>query len=258
MVKQMKIRESIESLVDSVAIAIFLILFLIGGYALVDAGMVDNSAAVDEEVMSIASQQQESPSFDFSELKAINPEIIAWLEIEGTNLNYPVLQTNNNSKYLVRDYRGEYSTSGAIFVDSRNDQLLDDFTIIYGHRMDGSKMFGEIANFSEKAFFDDHVAGVLYTEEGTYDLRVLAYSVLNIGTTTLYRLDDNRNDHNAAILEEALANARARRDGFSHETKLIMLSTCDKDSKHYRDVLLLSATKRGSAAAPSTPLAPGD
>ena len=111
--------------------------------------------------------------------------------------------------------------------------------------MDGEKMFGQITKFEEKAFFDDHASGTLYTEDGAYDLQVLAYAIINIGTTTLYKLDVNSNGHNDEILSEVWTSAKYRRDDIrTNENKLIMLSTCDKDSKNYRDVLLLSATKR--------------
>ena len=241
--KHLKIFKLIESIVDIITFTIFLVLFLIGGYAILDSKIIDTEAEIKEEVLEIA-PRKEDQDFDFSELKAINPEIIAWLQIDNTNINFPVLQTDNNSKYLVRDYQDEYSTSGAIFVDYRNNQLLDDFTIIYGHRMDGSKMFGELGNFSEKSFFDNHTTGILYTEDATYDLQTISYLTLNIGTTTLYRLNNNRIGHNDEILQEALASAIVKRDNSNDSQKLIMLSTCNKDSKNYRDILLLSATKR--------------
>ena len=245
MVKQDNIRKHLEIIVDSVTLAVFFVLFFIGGYAIVDAALIDNGAQVDKEVLSLAPSESNDSEYDFRELKNINPDIIAWLRLDDTQISYPVLQTSDNSKYLVRDYRGEYNTGGAIFVDSRNDKVSDEYTIIYGHRMDGEKMFGQITKFEEKAFFDDHTSGTLYTEDGIYDLQVLAYAIINIGTTTLYKLDVNSNGHNDEILSEVWTSAKYRRDDIrTNENKLIMLSTCDRDSKNYRDVLLLSATKR--------------
>ncbi len=243
MIKSTNVRKHVELVIDSVTLAVFFLLFFIGGYAIVDANIVDSGTQVDEEVLALAPQSEDS-EFNFDELKSINPDIIAWLRLDDTHLDYPVVQTDDNSTYLVRDYRGEYSTSGAIFIDSRNNKFLDDFTIVYGHRVDGTKMFGEIAKFEEKAFFDSHTTGTLYTEDSIYDLGVLAYAVVNIGTTGLYRLDTNRTDHNSDILQEVWPGAKYRRDMPENSSQIIMLSTCDRDSKNYRDVLLLSATKR--------------
>lgn len=235
------IRKHLELIVDSIMLALFFVLFFIGGYALLDAKIVDDGTGIDEEISSLSPQTDD---FDFSELKKINPEIIGWLRIDNTNLDYPVTQTDNNSKYLVRSYRNEYSTAGAIFVDSRNAQFSNDFTIIYGHRVDGSKMFGEVSKYSEKEFFDDHLTGKLYTEEGVYSLRVVAYAVLNIGTTSVYRLDTNKDNHNQDLLQEILASSKQQNTAFIGSDQLLMLSTCDKDSQNYRDVLLLSMSKQ--------------
>ena len=82
---------------------------------------------------------------DFDELHKINPEIKAWLKINNTEIDYPVVQTSDNTKYLTRNYRGDFATAGSIFVDYRNHGFKDDFTLVYGHRMDGKLMFGGIA-----------------------------------------------------------------------------------------------------------------
>ena len=236
------IRKHLELIVDSIMLALFFVLFFIGGYALLDAKIIDDGAGVDEEISSL-SPQFDGKDFDFSELKKINPEIIGWIRIDNTNIDYPITQTSDNSKYLVRNYRNEYSTAGAVFVDSRNDQFLDDFTVVYGHRMDGSKMFGEVSKYSEKTFFDDHLTGTLYTEDGTYSLDVINYAVLNIGITSVYRLDANKNFHNQEILQEISASSKQQNTTITESDKLLMLSTCDKDSQKYRDVLLLSMSK---------------
>lgn len=243
MKKQIKIREHIELAVDSITLAVFFMIFFIGGYAILDAKIVDSGTAIDEELLSLSPDAQDGTP-NFNDLKSINPEIVAWLRIDGTNLNYPIVQTNDNSKYLVRNYRDEYNTAGAIFVDSRNNKFSDDFTIIYGHRVDGVKMFGELTSFAENAFFSDHTTGTLYTEDGTYDLKTIAYAVLNIGTTSVYKVHINKNGQNSGILEEILLNAKNQTIDYDGDSQLLMLSTCDKDTKNYRDVLLLSMTKR--------------
>lgn len=242
--KDKKVIEYLESVIDTVTAAVFFLLFALGAYALLDTHMVNKSAEVDEEVTALAPSDDES-AVDFSELKAINPEIVGWIKINDTNINYPIMQTTDNSKYLVHNYRDEYSTSGGIFVDTRNNEFSDDFTIIYGHRMDGSLMFGSIADFSDQEFFNNHQAGVLYTSTDTYDLQITSYAVLNIENTNIYKLGLNSNGRNPEVLQEIIQNSRQFNSSSQNdENKFILLSTCDADSRHYRDVLLFSATKR--------------
>lgn len=243
MSKEKKIVGYLESVIDTVTAAVFFLLFALGVYALLDTHMVNKSAEVDEEIAALAPDDEST--VDFSELKAVNPEIIGWIKINDTNINYPIMQTTDNSKYLVHNYRDEYSTSGGIFVDTRNNEFSDDFTIIYGHRMDGSLMFGSIADFSDQEFFNNHQAGVLYTSTDTYDLQIVGYAVLNIENTNVYKLGLNSNGRNPEVLREIIQNSRQFNNlSQNNESKLILLSTCDADSRHYRDVLLFNATKR--------------
>lgn len=239
-----KVLKPLERIVDAIMLALFFLLFFVGGYALLDAHIVGSSADIDEDIKSIAPTSADA-SFSLDELKQINPEIVGWLTIEDTNINYPVVQADNNSKYLTRDYRGDYSTAGAIFVDARNDAFRDDYTIVYGHRMDGGKMFGDIEKFSEQTFFSNHAIGMLYTEDGAYTIEPVAYSIIDISEADVYRLDSYKTRSNDIILRHILQTARQTTPyTYRAGDKFILLSTCDKDSKNYRDVLLFKATPK--------------
>ena len=75
-------------------------------------------------------------SMDFSDLKEINPEIVGWIKGEGTGIDYPVMQADNNSYYLKHLYNGEYNNNGSIFMDYRNSgDFSDKNTVLYGHHM---------------------------------------------------------------------------------------------------------------------------
>lgn len=238
-----KLLKPLERAVDAIMLALFFLLFFVGGYALLDAHIVGSSANIDEDVKSLAPTSV-GASFSLDELKQINPEIVGWLTIDGTNIDYPVVQADNNSKYLTRDYRGDYGTAGAIFVDARNDAFRDDYTIIYGHRMDGGKMFGDIEKFSEQTFFNDHATGTLYTEDGAYSLEPIAYSVIDISDANVYRLDSYKIHSNDVILRHILQAARQTTPYIYHSgDKFILLSTCDRNSQNYRDVILLQMSK---------------
>ena len=84
-------------------------------------------------------------SMDFAPLQERSPNIKGWLFAEGTNVDYPVVQTDNNDYYLTHLYNGEANASGALFLDYRNNGLfMDQNTVIYGHHMQNGSMFGSL------------------------------------------------------------------------------------------------------------------
>ena len=236
-----RIRDYTEHCIDILAMAVFLLLLLVGIYAIIDIHNVNMGALTDEEMAKLAPEED----IDIEALRKINPEIVGWIRIRDTKIDYPVLQAEDNNKYLVRNYRGDYETAGAIFVDYRNDKFNDDFTIIYGHRMSGNLMFGEIPRFGKRTYFNEHPSGVLYTEDAIYDLEISDYSVMDINETTIFAHDLNRNNHNDKVIEDIRGSAeQSRKVNIEKGDKILVLSTCDKDSKHYRDVLLTKMVKR--------------
>ena len=235
------IRNILEQTIDTVTMAIFFILFFLGTYALLDAHLVNQDANIDEEIAALAPDAT-SDEINFSELKTINPEIIGWIRLYDTSIDYPIVQGKDNSKYLIHGYDDEYNASGAIFMDSRNNPWQDDYMVIYGHHMDGLKMFGSLTKYAEKAFFNAHTMGTLYTENKNYRLEVLSYSVINTNTTSIYQLDENKNHHNDMIRSELMGTAVQFSDVSSANEKIILLSTCDTNSRYSRDVLLLKIT----------------
>ena len=237
------VRHHLEDVIDLASTAVFLLLFIVGFYALFDIHYVRVSAKMDDEIITLA--PDDDKEVDFNELHKINPEIKAWLKINNTEIDYPVVQTSDNTKYLTRNYRGDFATAGSIFVDYRNHGFKDDFTLIYGHRMDGKLMFGGIASFEQKDYFDSHEKGVLYTEDATYDLEIMDYAVIDVNRATIYNHEDNLNSKNDVIINEIHNYAhQSRYVEVKEKDKIIVLSTCDKDSKHYRNVILAKMIKR--------------
>lgn len=242
-----KIRTGFEYILDLGMMSIFLLLFLVGLYAVYDVHQVNTSAAIDEQITELApsAESEEEDKVDFAELKSINSEIQAWVRIDDTKIDYPIVQAKNNTKYLTRNYRGEYATAGSVFLDYRNHGFNDDLSIIYAHRMSNQLMFGGIALFNDAKYFKEHPGGTLYTPDATYDLEIMYFSVLNIDTADIYTNARRWNGHNAEIINYIKDNARQSREvEISADDKILLLSTCDKDSKHYRNVLLAKMIKR--------------
>ena len=235
------LRDIFEHLVDAVSFSIFLFIALVGIYAIIDANRVEASAKLDHEVATIAEEISKQPDHSFEELKQINPDIVAWLKIDATSIDFPVVWTNkDNIKYLTRNYRGEYATAGAAFIDYRNNGTNDNYTVIYAHRMSGDRMFSDITKFVDKDYFNTHRTGVLYTPEKTYDLEVLLFARPNVTETQIYNLNLYRNANYEQIMSffgNDISNRRSL--DIAPTDKLLLLSTCDKDANHFRNVVLL-------------------
>ncbi len=108
-------------------------------------------------------------------LRVFNEDVIGWIRIPGTELNYPLIQGEDNDYYLRRTWKGTYSIMGSIYMDYRNDAGLGDFnTIIYGHRMRNNTMFGELKNYKDKAYRDKAPYVYLLDDEGTHKYEIFA------------------------------------------------------------------------------------
>lgn len=118
--------------------------------------------------------EYESP-VDFEALRAINPEIVAWIEIPGTAISYPVAQAADNQYYLGRTFSGGKNNSGAIFLDYASaSDLRGQHSVFYGHNMKNGSMFASLLKYKDAGFFSEHPEILLYTPEETIRLRVIS------------------------------------------------------------------------------------
>ncbi len=114
-------------------------------------------------------------SMDFTELQKVNPDITGWIFGEGTNVDYPILHTDNNDFYMDHLYTRDYNTAGSIFSDYRNHaDFSDGNTVLYGHHMANRTMFGAIENYSSQDFYDATPTMMLYTPEGDYRIELIS------------------------------------------------------------------------------------
>lgn len=110
-------------------------------------------------------------------LKALNPDCAAWLEVDGTAVNLPVVLPEDNRTYLERDFSGEPSRSGTLFFDFRTDASTEN-PVIYGHNMRDGSMFGELDRFGEESFFTEHGLIRLTASKGVMWYRIFAAAVI--------------------------------------------------------------------------------
>lgn len=111
----------------------------------------------------------EWPEADFEALKEINPDVVAWLYIDGTQVNYPIVKGEDNDYYLYRSFKGTRNSAGCLFLDYRNsDSFTDLHANIYGHHMNNGSMMAGIVKYKNQDFFDEHPYGMLVTPDANY------------------------------------------------------------------------------------------
>ena len=112
-------------------------------------------------------------------LQKENEEIIGWLEIEGTNINYPVLQTSDNDYYLTHNYKKEKASTGSIFLDKDFDLINGSSNyLIYGHRNKSGLMFEDLIKYAEEDFYKEHTKIRFTTnkDDSIYEILSVFYS----------------------------------------------------------------------------------
>lgn len=150
---------------------VIIILLLFGVHTLWYAYMVYNQAFLHDLEDYKPSIDDDGDNVTLRELMAINPDVCGWITIEGTGIDYPILQGRGNLDYIQTDVYGEFSLAGSIFLDSGNDREFTDFyNIIYGHHMENSAMFGDVLEFLDEDYFNSHDKGILFLPDKTYEI----------------------------------------------------------------------------------------
>lgn len=218
-----------------VAVAIFMIVRIFWQYSVPQKEYEDvrNSYAT--------SDVDTGPRFiDLASLRAVNPECIGWIEIPGTNIDYPLMHTTDNVKYLEVTFEGTWNPSGAIYLDAENTA---DFamanSIIYGHHMKDGSMFAGLASFLREDYRNAHNEILIYTEEGIRHYEVFSAStVLTTDRPMSIWFDDAEQE--GAFLSEMGGNL-----ALSPDDRIITLVTCvnsvdSSDQRHIVQAVLRS------------------
>lgn len=175
---------------------------------------------------------------DFDALLAQNGDIVGWLYCAGTNINYPLVQGEDNDYYLHHAYDGTKSRAGAIFVDAENrPDFADSNTILYGHHMKNGSMFAHLADFADQEFFDAHSVMWLLTPEQIYKVELLGGYLTNADSDSYMIFSGACAEFDGYLAgvraaSDVQAKVQAPRDG-----RCIMLSTCEYDFEDARYVL---------------------
>jgi sortase B len=231
-----------DHLLNVFVVFVLIVAFLFGGYGVWDTWNIYHNAAVDPDLLKYkpTATGKDAPNPTLSDMQKIAPDVCAWLTVDDTNIDYPVVQGKSNLDYLNQAVDKSFSLSGSIFLDCHNtNDFSDSFSLIFGHHMDGNVMFGEIPYFSETEYFEKHTTGTLFTLEHTYYIRWFACLETNAYDTQIYNPTATCDQASMAVLLDYIkSNATQYREiGVSASDRLVALSTCTNAVTDGRTVL---------------------
>lgn len=119
--------------------------------------------------------QQDPVQIDFQKLRDINPDVVGWITIDGTVIDYPVVQGTDNSYYLKHLFNGKWNSGGSIFMDCRvSGELSDRHMIVYGHHMKNGTMFSSLSGYKKQVFYNEHPTALFIQENAIYQIEFFA------------------------------------------------------------------------------------
>jgi len=224
--------------VNAAILIVILLLLAFSCYSLWDSNQVFSLASAAQYEKYKPSTEDEGLSF--GELQAINPDVFGWINVYGTHIDYPLVQGEDNKKYVNRDAEGKYSIAGSLFLDAHSSpNFSDSNSIIYGHHMEKRAMFGEIGLFMEKHYFDAHRYGTLYYEGREHGLEIFALIQTTAFDYELYQTNvtgkAKQRDYLDMLLRQA-AHVRTETP-VTAEDRIVLLSTCSDSTTNGRTVL---------------------
>lgn len=234
-----KVIKFFDNLINFIIIIFLIIALIISVYAIFDTFATYEKAVLTDDILKYRPPQV-GQKFSLDGLhRDVNEDICGWVRINGTKVDYPVVQGEDNSEYLTNDYKKEYSATGSVFLDYRNNfNFEDDFNVLYGHNLKASLMFAEIRNFSNQEYFNAHPDGVLYTQDQVYKIEFKYFEDID-AFNSIYGLSRSANNNNQMVIDEFEKNAITRSDiEISKNDKLILFSTCNSVGGDDRAVLL--------------------
>lgn len=234
-----KLARAGDRLVSLLAAGLILLMLLYGGYSLWDTAMVFNGAFLSSDLLQFkpaAGDPDSNPTL--AELQAINPDVLGWLTIDDTHIDYPVVIGETDMEYVNKDVYGDFALSGSIFMDSDNARDLSDaYTLVYGHHMDNGAMFGDVVEFVNTDYFESHPSGTLYLPDATYTIEIFACVQVDAFDSMIYDPLAQEGDVSELLHYVDEIAVQSRYIGVQPTDKVIGLSTCAEAETNGRVVI---------------------
>lgn len=235
--KKILIIRNISRFLDYIVLIISLLALFIGIYAFWDTHQVMEVA--DSETYSMYKPNSED-DLTFDQIRAKNPDVLGWIDLYGTNIDYPIVQGKDNEEYLNKTVLGKFSTTGSIFLDASNKKDFSDFqNILYGHYMAERKMFGDMELFKDREFFNTHKYGVIHrVNKKSRGIEFFAF-LKTVGTDDKILSISKNSQEKPDLINHIYENADySRKLDFGENENLVILDTCDLSVTNGRYILI--------------------
>ena len=235
----------VDAGIDKVLLVFSVIALLVCCYALYDAIVVYYNAN-DTSVLKYKPELDEGGAA----LKELSEDAVAWITIDGTKIDYPVMQGKNNTEYVNKDPYGAFSLSGSIFLDSRSSaDFTDPYSLLYGHHMEQGLMFGALDDYLQEDFLRAHRTGTLTTtSDDSYDIRIFASMKTQANDKLVFDPPESDASSLMSLLESSASvlvpMAASDNPSAQDDTRIIALSTCTTAESLDRTVVFGTLTKR--------------
>jgi sortase B len=232
-----------DRVLTGIMILLVALAVLCSGYALWDTWLVYHEAGLDSSLLKykpdVTDGDADNPTL--ADLQKINPDVCAWLTVDDTSIDYPVVQGVSNSEYLNKDVYGEFSMSGSVFLDYQNaNDFSDYYSLIYAHHMAGNVMFGELTEFEKAAYFQQHTSGTLCTPENTFTIEWFACVHTDaFDYNVFYPVSYDTEEKKANLLSyvKEIAVQYRELDDLTTNDQIVALSTCSDTTTNGRTLL---------------------
>lgn len=211
---------------------IYIIFFVKGKNDTIQESAALNNVQIDEAKVDDKTTER---MLQVQELQKENPDIVGWIEIEGTNINYPVLQGTDNSYYMIHNYKKEEAKDGSIFLDKDYDWTIPSSNLLmYGHNMGDGAMFQDLLKYEDEEFYKQHpiVRFTTATEDAEYEIisafksRVYYKSEKNVFRYYYFINADNEEEYNEFVNSAKEASFYDTGKTAEYGDQLMTLSTC--------------------------------
>jgi len=235
-----------NSLLTNIILVVAIAVFCVSAFQLfrIGKGYYDGRSEYEKiRELAISEDKKDGSRFqvNFDELRALNPDTIAWLRFdpEPKVINYPVVQGKDNDEYLHKTFSANENTLGTIFLNvDNNENFLDENSILYGHYMNDGSMFRHLEDYKDKAFWEANPYFYIYTPDG----QELVYHIYSVGevldTSDTYLTDFPTNDDYQKFLN--MTKEVAMYDTGIEVTTgdtIVTLSTCTSANNDHRFVV---------------------
>lgn len=246
---QLLVQKVLNGIISTVVVIFFLLCAAYALFALYDNQRIYSQAEnVQADMLQLKPEEAEGASFQ--ELLAINPEVRGWLSMEKTNIDFPILQGENNLCYINMDVYGNFSLAGSIFMDYRNQpDFSDAYNLLYGHHMEGSNMFGDLDKYKEEKFFRKYPKGELILPDRSFDLTAFAVLLLTSNDQVVFSPQPwqvSRQENLDYVKENAMHLDSEILNSLTEDSQILALSTCSAEFTDARTIVLTVMTPKNS------------